>query len=100
MEAAVDVDHFPRGKGQQVLGDGDDRLADIADAAGVDGMVGGQVADVESEGMPAGEETLEYIHEHKTGALIRASAQRGALLGGGSEDDIDRLVGALREAVQ
>lgn len=63
----------------------------LADAAGVNGMVGGQAVDIESEGMPAGVETLEYIHEHKTGALIRASAQIGALLGDGSEDDIDRL---------
>jgi geranylgeranyl diphosphate synthase type II len=66
-------------------------IALLADAAGVNGMVGGQVVDIESEGRPAGEEVLDYIHEHKTGALIRAAAELGALLGGGSEDDIVRL---------
>jgi geranylgeranyl diphosphate synthase type II len=66
-------------------------LAILADAAGVNGMVGGQVVDVESEGRPGGEKVLDYIHEHKTGALIRAAAELGALLGGGGEDDIVRL---------
>jgi geranylgeranyl diphosphate synthase type II len=66
-------------------------VAILADAAGVKGMVSGQVVDLESEGTPVGEKTLEYIHEHKTGSLIRAAAEIGALLGGGSEEDIDRL---------
>jgi geranylgeranyl diphosphate synthase type II len=63
----------------------------LGDAAGVNGMVGGQVVDIESEGTAAGVEILDYIHEHKTGALIRAAAEIGALLGGGEENDIDRL---------
>jgi geranylgeranyl diphosphate synthase type II len=66
-------------------------IAILADAAGVNGMVGGQVVDIESEGTAAGEEILDYIHEKKTGAIIRASAELGALLGGGGEEDIDRL---------
>jgi geranylgeranyl diphosphate synthase type II len=66
-------------------------IATLADAAGVNGMIGGQVVDIESEGIPVGAQTLEYIHAHKTGALIRAAAELGALLGGGSEEDIDRL---------
>jgi geranylgeranyl diphosphate synthase type II len=66
-------------------------IAILADAAGINGMVGGQVVDIESEGTAAGVDTLDYIHEKKTGALIRASAELGALLGGGSEEDIDRL---------
>src|SRR5207247_9254465 len=40
-------------------------VADVADAAGTDGMVGGQVIDIESEGKDVGADTLEYIHRHK-----------------------------------
>jgi geranylgeranyl diphosphate synthase type II len=55
-------------------------VVEIAEAAGTFGMVGGQVVDIESEGKPVGAETLEYIHLHKTAALIRASLRVGALL--------------------
>jgi geranylgeranyl diphosphate synthase type II len=59
-------------------------VTDIADAAGTDGMVGGQVVDIESEGKAVSAETLDYIHTHKTAALIRASLCGGALIAGGS----------------
>lgn len=52
---------------------------EIATASGVFGMVGGQVVDMESEGKDVDFPTLEYIHTHKTGALIRASVRVGAL---------------------
>jgi len=52
---------------------------EIAAASGVCGMVGGQVVDMESEGREIDFPTLEYIHTHKTGALIRASVRVGAL---------------------
>jgi geranylgeranyl diphosphate synthase type II len=52
---------------------------EIAAASGVFGMVGGQVVDMESEGKEVDLPTLEYIHTHKTGALIRASIRVGAL---------------------
>jgi len=58
-------------------------VAELADAAGTNGMVGGQVVDIESEGQAITPETLEYIHTHKTAALIRASLSVGARLGGG-----------------
>jgi len=45
-------------------------------------MVGGQVADIESEGKEVDLPTLQFIHVHKTGALILASIQAGAKLGG------------------
>ena len=65
----------------------------VARAAGSSGMVGGQIVDMESEG--TGTEidlpTLEYIHTHKTGALIKASIEVGALLGGSSEQDYKLL---------
>jgi len=57
-------------------------VTDIADAAGTDGMVGGQVVDIQSEGKAVSAETLDYIHTHKTAALIRASLCAGALLAG------------------
>src|SRR5512138_719718 len=62
-----------------------DIIREISVASGVFGMVGGQVADMESEGKDADLPTLEYIHTHKTGALIRASVRVGALYGKASE---------------
>jgi geranylgeranyl diphosphate synthase type II len=59
-----------------------DVLAELADAAGHAGMVGGQVADLESQGTRAGADTVDYIHAHKTGALIRASLCLGARISG------------------
>ncbi len=57
-------------------------VTDIADAAGTDGMVGGQVVDIESEGKAFSAATLDYIHTHKTAALIRVSLCAGALIAG------------------
>ncbi len=63
----------------------------IARCAGSMGMVGGQVVDMESEGREIDLPTLEYIHTRKTGALILASVQAGALLGGGDREAFDAL---------
>ena len=71
-----------------------DTVAEIADAAGTAGMVGGQVVDIESEGKAVSAETLEYIHLHKTAALIRASLRVGARLAGGDA----AAVAAISEA--
>lgn len=54
----------------------------IAEAAGVKGMIGGQVVDLESEGRSIGAETLEYMHRCKTGALIKAPVLSAAILCG------------------
>jgi geranylgeranyl diphosphate synthase, type II len=59
-----------------------DVVAEIAEAAGTGGMVGGQVVDIESEGKTITAEELEYIHVHKTAALLRVSLSVGARLGG------------------
>ncbi len=59
-----------------------DVVAEIAGAAGTIGMVGGQVVDIESEGKTITAAELEYIHVHKTAALLRASLSVGARLGG------------------
>ncbi|MFA7405426.1 MAG: polyprenyl synthetase family protein [Pelobacteraceae bacterium] len=58
-------------------------IHEIATCAGSYGMVGGQVVDMESEGQHNIDlATVQYIHTHKTGALIKASVMSGALLGG------------------
>jgi geranylgeranyl diphosphate synthase type II len=58
-------------------------IHEIATCAGSYGMVGGQVVDMESEGRQDIDlATVQYIHTHKTGALIKASVVAGALLGG------------------
>jgi geranylgeranyl diphosphate synthase type II len=59
-------------------------VTEVAEAAGTDGMVGGQVVDIESEGKAVSAETLDYIHTHKTAALIRASLCAGAVIAGGT----------------
>jgi geranylgeranyl diphosphate synthase type II len=67
-------------------------IHEIATCAGSYGMVGGQVVDMESEGkadidLP----TVQYIHTHKTGALIKASVLAGAILGGADERQLDAV---------
>lgn len=63
----------------------------IARYAGSQGMVGGQVVDMESEGEIVDFPTLEYIHTHKTGGLILASVQVGALLGGADDNQLSAM---------
>ena len=60
----------------------------IAKAAGVGGMVAGQVSDIECESSACSNEMLEYIHINKTGALLTASVMAGIYLG---NPDIDML---------
>lgn len=55
------------------------------------GMIGGQVMDIESEGMKPTAEHVERIHRAKTGALITVSVVAGGLLAGGTPDTIARL---------
>jgi geranylgeranyl diphosphate synthase type II len=62
-----------------------DVINEVAQAAGISGMVGGQVLDIESEGKEVDLPTLQYIHTHKTGALILVSVRVGAKLGGANE---------------
>jgi geranylgeranyl diphosphate synthase, type II len=64
----------------------------IAQATGtVDGMIGGQVMDLEAEELKPTPEIVEAIHRAKTGALIRVSLISGGLYAGGTADDIERL---------
>jgi len=59
----------------------------IASAAGYRGMVGGQALDIIYEGKDPDPAVVEYIHRHKTGALMAASVTAGAILAGGSEEE-------------
>ena len=63
----------------------------IAHAAGPYGMVGGQAVDLASEGGDVDIQTVEYIHQHKTAALMAAAVASGAILGGGSAAQVDAL---------
>lgn len=65
----------------------------IARCSGSMGMVGGQVVDMESEGQTVDFPVLEYIHTHKTGALILASVQAGGLVGVADESAMQALSG-------
>lgn len=67
-------------------------IQEMAFAAGSRGMVGGQIVDMESEGkkdldLP----TVQYIHTHKTGALIKAAVKCGGLLAGADGGQLDAL---------
>lgn len=69
-------------------------FAVLAKKAGVFGMVGGQVVDVESEksdDCPITREKLDFIYRLKTGALIESSMMIGAILAGASSDEVSRV---------
>ena len=61
----------------------------LAEAIGTEGMIGGQVADVESSGRDnIGKNDVRFIHTHKTAALIRASLEMGTVVAGAPEDQL------------
>jgi geranylgeranyl diphosphate synthase type II len=66
-------------------------MSEIAEAAGVRGMVAGQAADLQAAGHDADLATVEFIHVRKTGALILASVRAGALVGGGQNGTLRAL---------
>jgi len=63
-------------------------IQEVAVACGSQGLVGGQVVDLQSEGHEVDELTLEYIHRHKTGKLFLAALRGGALIGGASDTEL------------
>jgi len=63
----------------------------ISLAAGHRGIVGGQAVDVMMEGKEVDSSIVDFIHNHKTGALISASVSSGAILGGGSRQELDEI---------
>lgn len=68
------------------------QLVNIAAAAsGRNGMVGGQMVDMAAEGQENSIDTVNFIHKHKTGALIRASLQMGAIIGGADDTQLQQI---------
>lgn len=69
-------------------------IGELAKAVGSEGLVAGQIVDISSEGMDSndvGLEVLEFIHIHKTAVLLEAATVLGAILGGGSDEEIEKL---------
>ncbi|KAI3976974.1 hypothetical protein MKX01_008832 [Papaver californicum] len=66
-------------------------IAELGAAVGSDGLVAGQIVDIESEGREVNLKDLEYIHVHKTAKLLETSVVCGAIIGGGSEMEVERL---------
>jgi geranylgeranyl diphosphate synthase, type II len=66
-------------------------IFEISSAAGALGMVGGQIMDVLSEGKEGTRDILNYIHTHKTTALIRASVRVGAIVGRAKVRELNKL---------
>ncbi len=82
-EALTLITVHQQGSGEQAL----EVVRELADSTGVNGMVGGQVIDMDLTGIGerADPETLHMIHRYKTGALIKSSARIGAILAGADE---------------
>ncbi|ABW19152.1 polyprenyl synthetase family protein [Alkaliphilus oremlandii] len=66
-------------------------IKEISNSAGVHGMIGGQVVDLESENKIIDKEMLDYIHINKTAALITTSLKVGAIIAGAQEEDIRNM---------
>jgi len=67
-------------------------IREVAMATGtINGMIGGQVADLEAEGKLVSAEMLEYIHFSKTGALLKACVRCGAIAAGAGDSQLDAL---------
>ncbi|MCR6785777.1 MULTISPECIES: (2E,6E)-farnesyl diphosphate synthase [Bacillus cereus group] len=67
-------------------------VLELAKAAGPEGMVGGQVADMEAEGKRLTIDELEYIHKHKTGKLLEFAVLAGAILSDAAEEQEEKLL--------
>lgn len=63
----------------------------IAGSSGTEGMIGGQIVDMESEGKEIGIDTLRYLHSLKTGAIIRSACAAGAAIAGADDAQITAL---------
>jgi geranylgeranyl diphosphate synthase type II len=87
FELMGDARHWPQFVPERVV----QVMHEVAYAIGTFGMIGGQVVDLQMEGQDVDLPALQYIHAHKTGALIRTSVRSGAILGGGSPAAVEAL---------
>ena len=62
---------------------------ELALASGTEGMIGGQALDIQNTGITAEEKYLDHINSLKTGALLRASARMGCIMGGGNQAQLE-----------
>ncbi|WP_304067138.1 polyprenyl synthetase family protein [Megamonas hypermegale] len=72
-------------------------IKEMSHAAGAEGMVGGQVIDLESEGKKINMDTLRKMHSAKTGALFCAAIRSGAILGGATDKQLADLTQYARQ---
>ncbi len=66
-------------------------LDEFMQAAGVYGIIAGQVVDIESEGKEIDKKTLDFIHQHKTADMFKFPIRAGAILGGASQEQLEEL---------
>eukprot|EP00879_Flechtneria_rotunda_P002496 GHRR01002694.1.p1 GENE.GHRR01002694.1~~GHRR01002694.1.p1 ORF type:complete len:346 (+),score=130.90 GHRR01002694.1:162-1199(+) len=66
-------------------------IVELARASGAEGLVGGQVVDIQSEDKEVGLDVLKYIHEHKTAALLEAAVVCGAIVGGADDTTVEKV---------
>ena len=68
-------------------------IREVSRLSGTEGMIGGQVVDLMCEGDEnVSEETLNYIHSHKTGGLIKAAAIIGAVCGNANIEETEKIL--------
>lgn len=66
-------------------------INEVAKHAGIYGMIGGQVVDVESENKIIDKDKLDFIHLNKTAAMIIGCMRAGAIIGGASEEELEKV---------
>ncbi len=81
----------PQGSGEDAARRRLEVVRILGEACGTAGLVGGQVVDLESEGRSIPAEQLERLHRAKTGALLSACVRGGAVLAGGSPEELEHL---------
>ncbi len=66
-------------------------INEIAKSSGINGMIGGQVVDIESEGIKISKDKLDYIHLNKTASIIVGCMKAGAIIGGASDSELSLI---------
>lgn len=66
-------------------------IIQLAQDAGATGMIAGQMADLKAENGQGNKELLEYIHKNKTAKIFRCATVMGAICGGATDEELDRL---------